>query len=98
MGERVYVSAGEPRVNPPPPPPGAQPAEPLNYADRSVSSPFEQWVRGFVIRLGGWPQIIFAGGLGLIAGSVAFRGYGLWAFAGGVMVGLVLRVPLRRDW
>jgi hypothetical protein len=102
MGERVYVSVGEPRVNPPPPP-GPQPVEPLNYGDRTIPPEWMERGRGAVRWLGGWPQIAFAIGLGTTLASIAI-GYsrifeaGVWAFVGGVLMGIVLRVPLRRDW
>jgi hypothetical protein len=99
MGEKVYVT-NDPPSDPPP-----RAAEPLNYADPRLRKGFVEWLAGTERRLGGRNQIIFALGLGLllsgIVAGISSR-YGrrdgtFYAFLGGILVGLVVRVPLRRD-
>ena len=100
MGEKVYVT-NDPPSDPPPP----RTAEPLNYADPRLRKGFVDWLAATEQRLGGRNQIIFALGLGLllsgiVAGISSLHGRRdgtFYTFLGGILVGLVIRVPLRRD-
>ena len=101
MGEKVYVSGEEARPSTSP-----HPVHPLNYA------PPDRIIRQFgahaakVLRCaGGWQQLVFAVGL---ATTLAAFAYGLtshvdrdetavFAFMGGLLIGVVIRVPLRRE-
>jgi len=102
MGEKVYVSSGPPRD---PEPPRAS-REPLNYASSAVPPRYVELLQGWIRRAGGWPQLVFAFGLafvlmGIAAGLSTQYTQGppaFFAFVGGLMVGIVLRVPLRRDF
>lgn len=98
MGERVYVGRRQP--------PGTDPfveartEVPLDYHQPTAA---DRWRRidGLVRRLGGYRQVGFAIGVGLVlsgagaalrSDAAAFLG-----FAGGVLIGLCVQIPRWRD-
>src|SRR4051812_4347500 len=98
MGEKVYVSSG-----PPIDPPKQSPREPLNYAASDIPSQFRQRFFGTVRWLGGWTQISFAFALAVVltvfcdavqphSDTTPFM------FVAAFTLGIVLRVPLRKDF
>ena len=95
MGERVVVGV---------PPEQPKPVEPLNYADRSTGSPWEERAMGYVRLVGGVRQILFALGLACIgAGLGQFDWYNGssdaagWLFVGGLLLGFAIPAPRWRS-
>ena len=92
MGETVYVHS-------------AEPAQPLHYADPKLMSPWAMRLMGVLRRMGGVRQIVFALGLAsLCAAAALVFGPNLnselclfFSYTGGLLTGMVVRVPLVRD-
>jgi hypothetical protein len=93
MGERVVVGV-------PPEPP--KPVEPLNYAEPSTGSIWDERVKGVVRLVGGPRQIFFAAGLACVGaglGGLFDRSgdTGAWLLFGGLFLGLAIPAPRWRS-
>jgi len=98
MGEKVYVTSG-----PPIDPPKQSTREPLNYAASDIPSQFRQRFFGAVKWLGGWPQVAFAFALAVVLALLcdALKPHSdtpPLMFVAAFILGIVLRVPLRKDF
>ena len=67
---------------------------------KALGDAFKELLRIIIPILGGWRQIIFALGLAFVLSGIGycFDRWGTgpsWMFIGGLMIGLIVRVPLR---